>query len=294
MSALAARGVNSYLQTEVQSRSPLELVVMLYDGALRFTADARDAMVRRDIRARQRHLSRALAIVSELQSTLDMDTGGEVAERLDKLYGFVRDRLDRRFGQAGPATARRSPSRAHDAPGRVAGDQSRERRSGHDSDHTVNARESPRCPHRAISSRPRGRAGHSAQAGTNRRASAGSQCRTKDFGALNRAADERDGLMAALVNIEGQLRVVRQTLSVSREEAKHLPGYAEAVKLHREAIALVSGILNTDGESLDALAAAELARRETARAVEQGETTLAAYRRVMTALPGATLVDRRG
>src|SRR4249920_334074 len=93
MSALVSRGINSYRQTEIQSRSPLELVVMLYDGALRFTADARDAMVRRDIRARQQHLSRALAIVSELQSTLDMDTGGEVAERLDKLYGFVRDRL---------------------------------------------------------------------------------------------------------------------------------------------------------------------------------------------------------
>ena len=116
----------------------------------------------------------------------------------------------------------------------------------------------------------------------------------QDLGALNRAADDRDGLMAALVNIEGQLRVVRQTLSGSREEARHLPGYAEAVMLHREAIALVTGILNTDGESLDALAAAELARRETARAMEQGETTLAAYRRVMTALPGATLVDRRG
>jgi hypothetical protein len=115
-----------------------------------------------------------------------------------------------------------------------------------------------------------------------------------DLGALNRAADERDGLMAALVNIEGQLRIVRQTLSGAREEARHLPGYAEAVRLHREAIALVSGILNTDSESLDALAAAELARRETARAMEQGETTLAAYRRVMTALPGATLVDRRG
>jgi flagellar secretion chaperone FliS len=93
MSVPAARGINSYRQTEIQSRSPLELVVMLYDGALRFTADARDAMVRRDIRARQAHLSRALAIVSELQSTLDMETGGEVADRLDKLYGFVRDRL---------------------------------------------------------------------------------------------------------------------------------------------------------------------------------------------------------
>jgi hypothetical protein len=117
---------------------------------------------------------------------------------------------------------------------------------------------------------------------------------TQDFSALNRAADERDELMAALVNIEGQLRVVRQTLSTSRDEARHLPGYAEAVKLHREAIGLVTGILNTDDESLDALAAAERARRETARAMEQGETTLAAYRRVMTALPGATLVNRRG
>jgi flagellar secretion chaperone FliS len=93
MSALPARGIDSYRQTEIESRSPLELVVMLYDGALRFTADAREAMVRRDIRGRQQNLSRALAIVSELQSTLDMDSGGDVAEHLDKLYGYVRDRL---------------------------------------------------------------------------------------------------------------------------------------------------------------------------------------------------------
>src|SRR5215471_7286801 len=93
MAALAARGIDSYRQHDIQSRSPLELVVMLYDGALRFTSDARDAMVRHDIPARQRHLSRAMAIVSELQSTLDMETGGDVAEHLDALYGFVRDRL---------------------------------------------------------------------------------------------------------------------------------------------------------------------------------------------------------
>lgn len=117
---------------------------------------------------------------------------------------------------------------------------------------------------------------------------------SQDLKALHRAADDRDSLMAALVNIEGELRIVRQTLSRSREEATQLPGYAAAVRLHREAIALVSGILRTDEESLEALAAAELARREIARAMEQGETTLAAYRRVMTALPGATLVDRRG
>jgi hypothetical protein len=115
-----------------------------------------------------------------------------------------------------------------------------------------------------------------------------------DLKALQRAADDRDAFMAALVNIEGDLRIVRQTLSKSKEEAKHLQGYPEAVRLHREAITLVSGILKTDGDSLHALAAAEMARRESARAIETGETTLAAYRRVMTALPGATLVDRRG
>ena len=93
MSAHVARGASSYLQTEIQSRTPLELVVMLYDGALRFTADAREAMLRRDIRGRQHNLSRALAIVSELQSTLDMESGGDVAAHLDKLYGYIHDRL---------------------------------------------------------------------------------------------------------------------------------------------------------------------------------------------------------
>lgn len=118
--------------------------------------------------------------------------------------------------------------------------------------------------------------------------------RTKDLDALNRAADARDRLMAGLVSIEGQLREVRHTLSASRDLARREPGYAEAAALHSEAIALVSDILKTDAESVEALAAAEMARRDAARAMEQGETTLSAYRRVMTTPPGATLVDRHG
>jgi flagellar protein FliS len=93
MSAFAVRGIHSYRQAEVQSRTPLELVVMLYDGALRFIHDARDAIARGDIRARGEAVSRALAIISELQSTLDMQAGGDIAVSLDELYGFVRGRL---------------------------------------------------------------------------------------------------------------------------------------------------------------------------------------------------------
>src|SRR4051812_16461719 len=88
-----ARGLDAYRSTQVQSRTPLELVVMLYDGALRFIATARDAVERRDIAARREALDRAMAIVSELQSTLNMDAGGELAVRLDGLYDYINDRL---------------------------------------------------------------------------------------------------------------------------------------------------------------------------------------------------------
>jgi hypothetical protein len=115
-----------------------------------------------------------------------------------------------------------------------------------------------------------------------------------DLEALNRASDERDSLMAGLVNVESQLKDVRKALSLRRKEALLIPAYNEAVELHQQAIAIVSEILKTDAESTEALAKAELARRDAARAVEQGETTLSAYRRVMAGPSGAALVDKRG
>jgi hypothetical protein len=115
-----------------------------------------------------------------------------------------------------------------------------------------------------------------------------------DLEALNRASDERDSLMAGLVEIEDQLRHVRKTLSEQRKEARNLPGYREMVELHGRATDLANDILKSDEEATAALEKAEQVRRDTARAMEQGETTLSAYRRVMSAPPGAALVDRRG
>jgi flagellar protein FliS len=87
------RGLNSYRQTQVQSRTPLELVVMLYDGALQSLWTARGAIERRDIPARRDALSRAMAIISELQSTLNLEQGGSVAATLDQLYSYATRRL---------------------------------------------------------------------------------------------------------------------------------------------------------------------------------------------------------
>ena len=93
MSVRAHQASSAYRQIEAQTRSPIELVVMLYDGALRFIAQARDAIERKDIPARREALSRALAIVNELQGTLNREQGGEIAESLGDLYVYINGRL---------------------------------------------------------------------------------------------------------------------------------------------------------------------------------------------------------
>ncbi len=116
-----------------------------------------------------------------------------------------------------------------------------------------------------------------------------------DFGSFSDAADERDRIMRMLVTIEEGLRDVRLTLADNREIAMRITGFEEVMALHRDAAALVGHILNADQASLSALADAELARRSAVAGIEKGETTLAAYRRVLTPpLASATLLNRRG
>jgi flagellar protein FliS len=89
----ASRAAQTYRRIESESRSPLELVVMLYDGALRFLGEGAEAAARGDIRARSHAISRALAIITELQNTLDLEKGGDVADQLDDLYTYITSRL---------------------------------------------------------------------------------------------------------------------------------------------------------------------------------------------------------
>ncbi len=117
----------------------------------------------------------------------------------------------------------------------------------------------------------------------------------RDFEGLGAAGAERDRLTQALVTIENGLKDLRVRLTASRDRTVVLPGYREVVALRQQAAALVARILATDEESIQALADAELARRAAVASLEQGETTLAAYRRVLSpTLAQASLLDRRG
>ncbi|MCC7010606.1 MAG: flagellar export chaperone FliS [Acidobacteria bacterium] len=82
-----------YLATHVRSRTPLELTAMLYDAAVRHAAVAAEAAARRDIAARRNAVSRTLAIIDELQGTLNLEAGGAIAAELDRLYSWMTLRL---------------------------------------------------------------------------------------------------------------------------------------------------------------------------------------------------------
>ena len=115
-----------------------------------------------------------------------------------------------------------------------------------------------------------------------------------DLQGLAAAAEERDQLMAGLVSVEGEVRTAREALVGEHEALADHPEMEETMHLHRAAVAMVKRILGTDEESRAALAAAETARREAARALEQGEVTLEAYRKLAARPLPATLVNRRG
>lgn len=89
VAAAAAR----YRGVQVRTSSPVELVVMLYDGILRFVSEAREALDKGDRARTGERIGRALAIVDELASTLDASRAPDLADNLLALYGFCKRRL---------------------------------------------------------------------------------------------------------------------------------------------------------------------------------------------------------
>ncbi len=92
------RGANAYsqvsLETAVQSADPHQLILMLYDGALMALAQAVVAMEQKDIPKRAQSISRAIAIIHDgLHASLDVESGGELGERLAALYDYMVERL---------------------------------------------------------------------------------------------------------------------------------------------------------------------------------------------------------
>src|SRR5579871_4356928 len=84
----------AYQRSAVLTASQSQLIVMLYDGANRFLAQAAAALREREIESAHNKLRRAEMIISHLQASLDYEQGGEIAPRLASIYIFCQRHLN--------------------------------------------------------------------------------------------------------------------------------------------------------------------------------------------------------
>ena len=84
---------NQYLTNTVQSASPEQLMLMLYDGAIRFVALGIQAIDNGLLDKRAYYINKTSAIISEFAATLDHSQNPQLAEDLDALYAYMLNRL---------------------------------------------------------------------------------------------------------------------------------------------------------------------------------------------------------
>ena len=83
----------AYLETRVLSADPIDLVRLLYQGAIAAVRDARQFLTAGKIAERSRAITKASAIIIELAGALDYQRGGGISQRLASLYQYMLDRL---------------------------------------------------------------------------------------------------------------------------------------------------------------------------------------------------------
>lgn len=85
--------MNPYLKNQIETSSPEQILILLYDGAIKFLNQAKIGIQSKDIELTHNNLIKAQNIISELRDTLDMEIGGELANNLFALYNYFNRRL---------------------------------------------------------------------------------------------------------------------------------------------------------------------------------------------------------
>lgn len=87
-----SNAISAY-QSATQTVSPAQAIVMLYDGAIQRIGMARDAIAADQIETRYNAVMKAYAIIQGLQSHLDYEAGGDIAQQLNRYYEYLLVRM---------------------------------------------------------------------------------------------------------------------------------------------------------------------------------------------------------
>ena len=82
-------GLSAYNRTETMGKSQLDLILQVYDGAIKTYSQARDSYLNHNNEAGFESLEKAQRFVTHLFTTLDLENGGEVAKNLSRMYAYI-------------------------------------------------------------------------------------------------------------------------------------------------------------------------------------------------------------
>ena len=85
--------LNMYRQTAVTTASKEQVLIMLYEGAIKHLKRAAECCQKNDLAGKGVAVGKAHDIVNELSNTLDFEVGGEIAKNLERLYAFITDQI---------------------------------------------------------------------------------------------------------------------------------------------------------------------------------------------------------
>ena len=84
---------NQYRKNQISTSGQGYLILMMYEGAIKFTKLALESMAKDDLASQGKYIQKAHDIVNELSLALDFKKGGDVAPRLESLYQFALSQL---------------------------------------------------------------------------------------------------------------------------------------------------------------------------------------------------------
>ena len=83
--------IQAYRESGLTADDPVYLIVLLHDQLLRDLHRALDAFEKQDVPRRSNEIDHALLVLGQLQGTLNLESGGEVALNLETFYNLTRD-----------------------------------------------------------------------------------------------------------------------------------------------------------------------------------------------------------
>jgi flagellar protein FliS len=87
------KAAKAYLSTQVTTATQGDLLLMLYDTAIKHIKQAKDKIAERDFAAKGICITKAIEIVSELHESLNKEKGGDIARNLSRMYFMCNTRL---------------------------------------------------------------------------------------------------------------------------------------------------------------------------------------------------------